>query len=55
MPGLMLKTLINLELSFVQGDKYETMVLFHEAAQFGQHHLFFPLCVSCFFFLLRYP
>lgn len=46
----LLRSLIHLELGFVQGDKYGFIcILLHKATQFGQHHLLemlssFPQC-----------
>ena len=53
--GLMLRSLIYLNLSFVQPDKYRSIFSFlHIVSQLDQHHLFkmlsfFPLCIFGFF------
>ena len=53
--GLMLTSLIYLNLSFVQPDKYRSIFSFlHIVSQLDQHHLlkmlsFFPLCIFGFF------
>jgi hypothetical protein len=53
--GFMLRTLIYLELSFLQGDKYGSIFIFlHTDSQLDQHHIlktrsFFPLYNFCFF------
>mgnify|MGYP007133048323 CR=1 FL=1 len=49
--GFMLRSLIHLDLSFVQGDKYGSIFIFlHTDSQLDQHHLlkmlsFFPLYI----------
>jgi hypothetical protein len=53
--GFMLRSLIHLDLSFVQGDKYGSIfILLHRDSQLEQHHLlkmisFFPLYIFGFF------
>ena len=54
--GFILRSLIHLELSFVQIDKYECIwILLYATTQFDQHNLlkivvfFSPMCISGFF------
>jgi hypothetical protein len=51
--GFMMRYLIHLDLSFVQGDKYVSIfILLHADSQLDQHHLlkiFFSLYVFCVF------
>lgn len=54
--GFMLRPLIYMDLSFVQGDKYRSICIIILLAdiKFNQHHLlamfsFFPFCLSVFF------
>lgn len=54
-PGFMLRSLIHLELNFVQDDRYGTMWIFvHAAIQFDKHRLLemlssLPVFISGFF------
>jgi hypothetical protein len=51
--GFMLRSLINLDFSFVQGDKYESIfVLLHTDSQLDQHHLFKMLSLFHCIFLV---
>ena len=55
--GFMLRSLIHLDLSFVQGDRYGSIcILLHADIQLDWHQLlkdafFFPLCVISVFFI----
>jgi hypothetical protein len=57
--GFMLKSLIHLDLSFVWGDKYGSVLILPQAViQFDQHHvlkvLFFFFSSVCFWLLSQY-
>jgi hypothetical protein len=49
------RSLIHLDLSFVQGDKYESVyILLHTDIQFDQHHLLKTLFFSIVYFWFLY-
>ena len=51
--SLMLRSLIHLELSFVQGDKYGSIsILLHAYIRYDQHHLLKTLFSSMYYWLL---